>query len=127
MNYNPSRVLYNIYRKKAKDGGGKMIDEAYICKKITVLRMEKGISARDMSLSLGQNPGYINRIENGKSLPSMEMFLYICDYLKISPKDFFDEEQDIPQVISEIKDRCAELSEEKCRLLLDVARSLKEK
>jgi len=104
-----------------------MIDEAYICKKITVLRMEKGISARDMSLSLGQNPGYINRIENGKSLPSMEMFLYICDYLKISPKDFFDEEQDIPQIISEIKDRCAELSEEKCRLLLDVARSLKEK
>ena len=104
-----------------------MIDEAYICKKITALRMERGISARDMSLSLGQNPGYINRIENGKSLPSMEMFLYICDYLKISPKDFFDEEQDIPQVISEIKDRCAELSEEKCRLLLDVARSLKEK
>ena len=104
-----------------------MIDEAYICEKITALRMEKGVSARDMSLSLGQNPGYINWIENGKSLPSMEMFLYICDYLKISPKDFFDEEQDIPQVISEIKDRCAELSEEKCRLLLDVARAMKEK
>ena len=70
-----------------------MIDEAYICEKITALRMEKGVSARDMSLSLGQNPGYINRIENKKSLPSMEMFLYICDYLNISPKDFFDDER----------------------------------
>lgn len=53
------------------------------------------------------------------------MFLYICDYLNISPKDFFDDEQNIPQVISEIKDRCAELGEEKCRLLLDVARAMK--
>lgn len=30
------------------------------------LRSEKGVSARDMSLSMGQNPGYINNIESGK-------------------------------------------------------------
>jgi len=27
------------------------------------LREKKGVSARDMSLSIGQNPGYINNIE----------------------------------------------------------------
>ena len=28
------------------------------------LRTEKGVSARDMSLSIGQSPGYINSLEN---------------------------------------------------------------
>ena len=35
------------------------------------LRNKKGVSARDMSLSIGQNAGYINAIESGKALPSM--------------------------------------------------------
>ena len=35
------------------------------------LREKKGVSARDMSLSIGQNPGYINNIETGKSMPSL--------------------------------------------------------
>lgn len=52
------------------------------------LRSQKGVSARDMSLSLGQNSGYINNIESGKALPSMASFFYICEYLEISPKDF---------------------------------------
>ena len=38
------------------------------------LRNQKGVSARDMSLSIGQNPGYINNIETGKALPSMANF-----------------------------------------------------
>lgn len=57
--------------------------------RLNKLRTQTGISARDMSLSLGQNPGYINNIENKKALPSMAMFFCICDFLKISPQDFF--------------------------------------
>ena len=52
-------------------------------KRLTELRMNKGVSARDMSLSLGQSPGYINNIENGVNLPSMTVFFYICDYFGI--------------------------------------------
>ena len=33
--------------------------------RLAKLREEKGVSARDMSLSMGQNPGYINNIESG--------------------------------------------------------------
>ena len=58
--------------------------------RLAELRLRKGVSARDMSLSLGQNPGYINNIESGKALPSMSMFFIICDFLKISPSEFFD-------------------------------------
>ena len=39
--------------------------------RLAKLREEKGVSARDMSLSMGQNPGYINNIESGKSMPSL--------------------------------------------------------
>ena len=31
----------------------------------------------------------INRIENKKMLPSMTVFFYICDFFRITPKEFF--------------------------------------
>lgn len=54
------------------------------------LRLEKGISSRCMSISLGQSSSYINNIENKNCLPSMAVFFNICEYLKITPKEFFD-------------------------------------
>ncbi len=61
--------------------------------KLRILRSEKGVSAREMSLSLGQNVNYINLIENGKRRPSLDMFLYICEYLKVEPDYFFKNEE----------------------------------
>ena len=58
--------------------------------RLAKLREEKGVSARDMSLSMGQNPGYSNNIESGKSMPSLSGLFYICEYLGITSKDCFD-------------------------------------
>ena len=58
--------------------------------RLAQLREKKGVSARDMSLSIGQNPGYINNIESGKSMPSLTGIFYICEYLGIAPHEFFD-------------------------------------
>ena len=66
--------------------------EEMFCNRLIQLRQEKNISTRDMSLSLGQRESYINRIENGKMLPSMTVFFYICDYFGITPREFFDTE-----------------------------------
>ncbi len=66
--------------------------EEMFCNRLIQLRQEKNISTRDMSLSLGQSESYINRIENGKMLPSMTVFFYICDYFGITPREFFDTE-----------------------------------
>ena len=41
-----------------------MIDAEFISGRIAKLRTDKNISARDMSLSLGQSQSYINNIEN---------------------------------------------------------------
>ena len=62
---------------------------------------QKGVSARDMSLSLGQANNYINNIENKKSLPAMQSFFYICEYLGVTPKEFFDEENLYPETLQE--------------------------
>ena len=70
--------------------------------RLSKLRIQNGVSARDMSLSIGQNPGYINSIECGKSLPSMTCFFYICDYLHITPQEFFDVEIQQPQRLNHL-------------------------
>ena len=67
--------------------------------RLTQLRMQKGVSARDMSLSLGQNHGYINSIESGKTFPTMTNFFYICEYLHITPKEFFDVDANDPEAL----------------------------
>ena len=70
--------------------------------RLAQLREKKGVSARDMSLSIGQNPGYINNIETGKALPSMSGFFYICEYLQLYPKDFFDTDAKNPEKLNEL-------------------------
>ncbi len=60
------------------------------CIRLTQLRMSKNVSARNMSLSLGLSTGYINKIENQKTLPSMSTFFNICDYLLVTPQEFFN-------------------------------------
>ena len=70
--------------------------EEYFRKRISQLRILKNVSARDMSLSLGQSESYINKIENGKAFPSMQVFFYICEYFNITPKEFFDDSLNNP-------------------------------
>jgi len=65
-------------------------DEKTFGLRLARLRGCKNISAREMSLAIGQNKNYINAIETGKNYPSMSVFLYICEYIGIEPKDFFD-------------------------------------
>lgn len=68
--------------------------------RLAQLRTKKGVSAREMSLAIGQNAGYINNIESGKALPSMSAFFFICDYLEISPRDFFDTDSQNPEKLN---------------------------
>lgn len=76
--------------------------EEFTQNRILKLRMQKGVSARDMSLSLGQNSNYINQIENKKALPSLSGLFYICEYLHITPQEFFDESNGAPVQMKEL-------------------------
>ena len=78
------------------------IDEKFINDRISQLRNQKNVSARDMSLSIGQNENYINRIETGIMKPSLNGLVLICEYFGITLKEFFDTENTNPKALNEL-------------------------
>ncbi|MBQ3236517.1 MAG: helix-turn-helix transcriptional regulator [Oscillospiraceae bacterium] len=92
--------------------------------RLAQLRMEKGVSARDMSLSLGQSESYINKIENHRTMPSMAGFFYICEYLGIEPADFFRTESNSPQKAQEVIGELEKLSPKQAEHILAVIKDL---
>lgn len=91
--------------------------ENIFCRRLSELRIQKGVSARDMSLSLGQNSGYINHIENQQTLPSLPVFFNICEYLGITPEQFFAVDFKNPKIISNIIRDLKDLNQEQLACL----------
>lgn len=95
--------------------------------RLSKLRINKGVSARDMSLSIGQSPSYINNIETGISYPSMTAFFYICEFLNITPMGFFDLESVNPAKEHELLLVAKGLDRKQLETLIDLAKGLKNK
>ena len=98
--------------------------EVFVPERIAQLRLQKNVSARDMSLSLGQAANYINSIENRKALPSMQSFFYICEYLGVTPQEFFDEGDACPVRLRELMDEAKHLDDNALGHLLALIREL---
>lgn len=64
--------------------------------RIARIRNAHNVSARKVSMELGQSTEYINQIENGKALPSLEGLFNICDYFNITLGEFFDDRLEFP-------------------------------
>ena len=79
--------------------------------RLAQLRTKKGVSARCMSLEIGQNSGYISNIEAKKALPSMAAFFFICEYLDITPSDFFDTDAKNPEKLNTLISSLKKLSD----------------
>lgn len=101
------------------------MEQSDFIKRLVELRVSKGVSARDMSLSMGQSPGYINNIENGVNFPSMTVFFYICEYFGITPKEFFDTETPNPIKANELLEATKGLSDEQLDNLISIAKNLR--
>ena len=97
----------------------------WFARRLTQLRMQKDISARDMSLSLGQSESYINKIENGKALPSMTVFFYICDFLDITPQEFFAQDITAPQEFRRFTKECGRLTPQQLEHLMALIRDMR--
>ena len=81
------------------------MDEQFIRDRLSFLRTQKGISEYKMSLDLGHSKSYIQSISNGRALPSLSEFLYICDYPCVTPIEFFDTSHELSELT---KDMCKE-------------------
>ena len=100
------------------------VEKETFCKRLSMLREAKGVSARDMSLSLGQSPSYINNIENGVNLPSMTVFFYICDYFKITPSEFFDIDTKSPSQLQALLQAAKGLSIEQLSHIIAILQNM---
>ena len=76
------------------------MDKKQFAKRLNELMDEKNVTARELSLKVGKNSGYINSIINGRSYPSMDGFFDICEELGITPVDFFDTETRYPDMLN---------------------------
>ena len=84
--------------------------EDFFAQRLAKLRPQKNVSAREMSRSIGLNESYINRIENGKAFPKMQVFFYICEYLNITPEEFFAQENENPERVRKIIEKLKRLN-----------------
>jgi len=92
--------------------------------RVSKLRVDKGVSARDMSLGIGKCANFINKVERGKCRPSMETLFDICEYLNISAQEFFDEENPHPQLIRELVADCKGLDDKSQLHVAGIVREL---
>lgn len=103
------------------------MDANFIRERISALRVRKNVSEYKMSLDLGHGKGYIQAISSGRALPSLGEFLYICEYLGVTPKEFFDTETSEPQLVRQLYDLSCGLSEADLQALVGMAQRLTEK
>ena len=93
-------VMYELKHNKGDELSGRKGFQLVFNK----IKRWKSIPARDMNISMIQNLGYINNIESVKWTPSLSIIFYICKYLEITPKDFFDTEVNNPSKAPELYD-----------------------
>lgn len=117
--------FYPLYIVQLYTRVGIRLEQKLFSQRLSQLRINKGVSARDMSLSIGQSPSYINNIENGIGYPSMTVFFYICEYLQITPSEFFDTDSKNPTKEKELLNAIKGLSNEQLDNLISLAGGLK--
>ncbi len=103
------------------------MNEDYIRKRITQLRLDKNISEYKLSYDLGQSKGYIQSISSGRALPSIPMLFKICDYFDLSITEFFSQEIENPSLLHQLIRELEGLPPEDLNLLMKLAARLKTK
>ena len=100
------------------------MDKGYLRKRITELRLKKGVSEYKMSRDLGHANSYMQKISSGVSLPSWEEFFYICEYFNLEPKDFFDEQAEYKPAVQTLISLCKGLNEDDAGYLIETIRRI---
>lgn len=100
------------------------MDAKFIRDRITQLRMQKSVSEYKMSYDLGHSRSYIYNISSGKSLPPMAEFLEICNYLGVTPSDFFNDSTENPALVQSAIEEIKKLDDDDLMLVIGNLRRL---
>ena len=100
------------------------MDAKFIRDRITQLRMQKSVSEYILSYDLGHSRSYIYNISSGKSLPPMAEFLEICNYLGVTPSDFFNDSNENPILVQSAIEEIKKLDDDDLMLVIGNLRRL---
>ena len=97
------------------------MDMDFIRKRITELRLAKGVSELAMSQALGHGRAYITHMTSGRANSSVPELLYIIEYLDVTPRTFFSEghENESP-LLQKIVDRLEKHSADDLSMFLNL-------
>ena len=79
------------------------MDEKGLGKRINMVRKDKGFTAEKLSELCTINATYLRQIEGGAKMPSLPVFIAICNALKISP-DYLLQDVLVENEISRIRE-----------------------
>lgn len=101
-----------------------VMEKDFIAKRFASIRLAKNISARQLSLDLEQGSQYINQIENGRKLPSLDGLLKFCNHCSLSLKEFFDDEQEYPIQYKELLKYLNKLDNEELNEVISITKRI---
>ena len=78
-------------------------DITVLGRQISKVRKERGFTAEDLAVRCFISPAYLRQIEFGVKLPSLPLFVYICNALKVSP-DYLLQDVLRPNEISRVRE-----------------------
>lgn len=96
-----------------------------LSRRIGYFRNEKGLSARELSLSVGKSETYINQVESKNFNISLPMLFAILDALEISCAEFFSDNYMNYKQDKEIIDLLGNLSTERKKSFIDLMKNTK--
>ena len=100
------------------------MNEEFVRERITQLRLRKGVSEYQMSYDLGHSSGDVYNISSGKALPPLKEFFAICEYFNITPKQFFDDDTQSPELIQKALSGMKELNDDDLLMLIGLINRL---
>lgn len=95
-----------------------------LCKNIKALRLSRGLTQKDVAVSLGVTRAFYAHLERGDKILRMDRFLEICVVFDVDPYFFFPK-ANVPIVRRQLRVRVAEIADNVPKFTIkDVAFSL---
>lgn len=98
--------------------------ETFFKDRLIQLIAKAGVSESKMSRDLHFDRSYINNLTSGRSLPHMKAFFSICDYLHVTPDEFFHREEAQRDTIEAVEQAFLRLDDQSKLSLVEVVRQL---
>ena len=101
-----------------------MVTKEDFGKRFKQIRLEKGVTEKEMGKAIGHTEKYIKNIENGVTLPTLRHFFRICDYFGITAYLFFRFDIDYPILFNELLTEIEKLSDKQKDMVSEIVNDI---